>query len=245
MSTTGRRAAHTFPVGTGIAEPSQEPVRVLLVTDVRLYRELLAAALADEGGIELAGSAPCDVAAMAVGMFEPDVVVVDTASVSVPEGLRALAAALPEARMVAVGVPDDDDAVVALLEAGAAGYVTGEQPLQDLVATIEAAAQGLLQCPPRLAAALARRMAALAAGRVRQTNGDGLTPRQREIAMLIAEGLSNKQIARRLSIEHATVKNHVHTILVKLGVSRRDQVASRIQPSGIAVDLGLDPHSNM
>ncbi len=145
MSTTGRRAAHTFPVGTGTAEPSQEPVRVLLVTDVRLYRELLAAALADEGGIELAGSAPCDVAAMAVGMF--DVVVVDTASVSVPEGLRALAAALPEARMVVVGVPDDDDAVVALLEAGAAGYVTGEQPLQDLVATIEAAAQGVLQCP--------------------------------------------------------------------------------------------------
>jgi DNA-binding NarL/FixJ family response regulator len=72
-------------------------------------------------------------------------------------------------------------------------------------------------------------MAALAAGGPRDTNGDGLTARQREIATLIADGLSNKQIARRLSIEHATVKNHVHSILVKLGVSRRDQVGTRLQ----------------
>jgi DNA-binding NarL/FixJ family response regulator len=218
-----------MPTAAGAEDPSPEPVRVLLVTDVRVYRELLAAALAEQDGIELAGSAPCDVAAMAVGMSEPGVVVVDTALVSVPDGLRALATALPEARIVAVGVPDDDDAIVGLLEAGAAGYVTAEQPLPDLVAAVEAAAQGVLRCPPRLAAALARRMSALAAGTTRDTNGNGLTPRQREIANLMAEGLSNKQIARRLSIEHATVKNHVHSILVKLGVSRRDQVATRLQ----------------
>jgi DNA-binding NarL/FixJ family response regulator len=228
MSTTGRLAAGSMPIGAGADDPSPQLVRVLLFTDVRLYRELLAAALAEHDGIELAGSAPCDVAAMAVGMFEPGVVVVDTASVSVPDGLHALAAALPEAKIVAVGVADDDEAVVALLEAGAAGYVTAEQPLPDLVAAIEAAAQGVLRCPPRLSAALARRMAALAAGRLRETNGNGLTPRQHEIATLIAEGLSNKQIARRLSIEHATVKNHVHSILVKLGVSRRDQVGTRL-----------------
>jgi two-component system, NarL family, nitrate/nitrite response regulator NarL len=228
MSTTGRLAAGSMPIGAGADDPSPQLVRVLLFTDVRLYRELLAAALAEHDGIELAGSAPCDVAAMAVGMFEPGVVVVDTASVSVPDGLHALAAALPEAKIVAVGVPDDDEAVVALLEAGAAGYVTAEQPLPDLVAAIEAAVQGVLRCPPRLSAALARRMAALAAGRLRETNGNGLTPRQHEIATLIAEGLSNKQIARRLSIEHATVKNHVHSILVKLGVSRRDQVGTRL-----------------
>jgi two-component system, NarL family, nitrate/nitrite response regulator NarL len=209
-------------------DPLQAPAGVLLVADVRLYRELLAGALADEDGIELAGSASCDVAAMAAGMFQPDVVLVDTASVSVPDGLRALAAALPNASIVAVGVPDDEESVVALLEAGAAGYVTAEQPLADLVAAVEAAMQGELQLPPRMAAALARRMAALAAGENRDTNDDALTPRQREIAVLIADGLSNKQIARRLSIEHATVKNHVHSILVKLAVSRRDQVGPRL-----------------
>jgi DNA-binding NarL/FixJ family response regulator len=122
-------------------------VRVLLIGDVRLYRELLARALADEDGIELAGSAPGDVAAMAVSMFEPGVVVVDAASVSVPHGLRGLAATQPGAKIVVVGVPDDEDAVVALLEAGVAGYVTADQPIAELVGTVEAAASGELQCP--------------------------------------------------------------------------------------------------
>lgn len=227
MNTTGLRAGAT-PTGARAGDASYAPVRVLLVTDVRLFRELLAEALQQEEGIELTGSAPCDVAAMAVEMFHPGVVVVDTASVSVPDGLRALGAALPGAKIVAVGVPDDDESVVGLLEAGASGYVTADQPLSDLVAAVEAAAHGELQCPPRLSAALARRMATLAAGGTRETNGVDLTRRQREIATLIADGLSNKQIARRLSIEHATVKNHVHSILVKLGVTRRDQVAMRL-----------------
>ena len=213
------------------ALPAGQPVRVLLVTDVRLHRELLADALAEHDGIELAGSAPSDVATTAAAMFEPSVVVVNTPSASAADELHAFAVALPDAKIVAVGVPSDDDAIVRILEAGAAGYVTAEQSLPDLIAAVEAAAAGELQCPPRLAAALARRVTALAAGGTRNGsdgNGDGLTPRQREIATLIAEGLSNKQIARSLSIEHATVKNHVHTILSKLGVSRRDQVAGRL-----------------
>jgi two-component system, NarL family, nitrate/nitrite response regulator NarL len=223
-----RGQAGSATTGAGADDRSPHPVRVLLTADVRLYRELLGAALAGQDAIELAGSAPCDVAAIAVGMYEPGVVVVDAASVSVPDGLRALAIAFPEAKIVAVGIPDDDDSVLAVLEAGATGYITPEQPLPDLVAAIEAAAHGELQCPPRVSAALARRMAALAAAGPREATGDGLTAREHEIATLIAEGLSNKQIARRLSIEHATVKNHVHSILVKLGVSRREHVGTRL-----------------
>ena len=220
----------TSPVSdeAGGAAPSGQPVRVLLVTDVRLHRELLADALAEHDGIELAGSAPSDVAATAAAMFEPSVVIVNIASPGTADELHAFAVTLPHAKVVAVGVPNDDDAIVRVLEAGAVGYVTTEQSLPDLIAAVEAAAVGELQCPPRLAAALARRVTALAAGGPDGANGNGLTPRQREIAALMAEGLSNKQIARSLSIEHATVKNHVHTILVKLGVSRRDQVAGRL-----------------
>jgi two-component system nitrate/nitrite response regulator NarL len=229
MTTIGQQAAASR-AAVERAAGSREAVRVLLVGDVRLYRELLAGALGDEPGIELAGSAPGDVAAMAVGMFEPGVVVVDANSVTVPHGMRALAAALPEAEIVVVGVLDEEEAVVSLLEAGVGGYVTSDQPLAELVAAVEAAANGELQCPPSVSAALARRVAALAAGETSDTNGDLLTPRQREIATLIAEGLSNKQIARRLSIQNATVKNHVHNILVVLGVSRRDHVAACLRP---------------
>lgn len=205
----------------------RERVRVLLVSDVRLHRELLADALSGHDGLELAGSAPGDVAATAA-MFAPSVVVVNTAMVAPADELHSLALALPEAKIVALGVPTDDDAIVRILEAGAAGFVTAEQSLPDLVAAVEAAAAGELECPPHLAAALVRRVTALAAGGAREANGNGLTPRQRQIASLIADGLSNKQIARSLSIERATVKNHVHAILIKLGITRRDQVAARL-----------------
>lgn len=225
MNTTGLRGATETgerPLPLGAA------ARVLLVGDVRLYRELLENAVADEEGIEVVGSTSCDVAAMAAGMSAPDVVVVDAASLAIPEGVHALASAHPDAKIVGIGVADDEDSVVALLEAGALGYVTDEQPLTDLVPAVEAAANGELPCPPRISAALARRIAALAARVQGNPGNEALTPRQREIAALIAAGLSNKQIARRLLIEQATVKNHVHSILVKLGVGRRDQVGRRL-----------------
>ena len=222
-------ALRTTPVSAeGRLRPLPATARVLLVGNVRLFRELLKQAFATEPGLEVVGSASSDVAGIAGAMFEPDVVVVDVASLPSPRGMHALAAALPDAGIVGVGVPDDEDLIVALLEAGASGYVTAEQPFAELVAAVEGVSNGELPCPPRLAAALARRIAALAAGGTPAPASGTLTPRQREIASLIADGLSNKQIARRLSIEQATVKNHVHTILVKLGVSRRDQVGPRL-----------------
>jgi len=229
MTTTGQ-AVPSDALGPDVGA-SQAPVRVFVVADVRVYRELLADALASEDGFEVDGSAPGDIAGMAIGMTEPGVVVVDTGSVPGPGGVRALAAAAPTAKIVAVGIPDDERAILALAEAGVAGYVTVEQPLGELVAAVEAAANDELQCSPRVAAALAKRVATLADGRL--GNGDQrLTRREREIAALIADGLLNKQIARRLSIEQATVKNHVHNILAKLGASRRDQVAVLLRTHG-------------
>jgi len=223
---TKRLGAAAIP---SLGRQHRSPVaQVLLVGDVRLFRELLEGAVADEEGLKVVGSASGDVAAMAARMFEPDIVVADSASLSIPDGIQALASALPDAKIVVIGVSDDDDSVVALLEAGATGYVTAEQPFTDLVAAVQAASNGELACPPRLSAALARRVATLAADSRPESGNGPLTPRQREIAALIAAGLSNKQIARRLLIEQATVKNHVHTILVKLGVSGRDQVGARL-----------------
>jgi two-component system nitrate/nitrite response regulator NarL len=199
-------------------------VRVFLVADVRLHRDLLAAALAEEDGIEVAGSAHGDVACLAVGMSNADVVLVDGGSLAGPATVRALVAASPTAKVIVTGLPEDESGVVDLVEAGIAGYATADQALGDVVAAVAAAADGELQCSPRVSAALAERLTALAAARRHRDGGASLTPREREIAALIGDGLSNKQIARRLSIELATVKNHVHNILRKLGVSRRDQI---------------------
>jgi two-component system, NarL family, nitrate/nitrite response regulator NarL len=207
------------------------PIRVFLVADVCVYRELLVDALASEGRIEVAGSTPADVAGMAIRMAEPDVVLVDTSSGSGPQRVWALAAGAPAAKIVAVGIPDDESVVLGLMEAGIAGYITAEQPLGELVEAVEAAANGELKCSPRVSAVLARRVAAQKAEELRGSDAHRLTQREREIAALIAEGLSNKQIARRLSIERATAKNHVHNILAKLRVDHRGEVATLFRAS--------------
>jgi len=226
--TTAARELRTL---RGAQEGGVRAIRVFLVADVCVYRELLGAALENEERIDLAGNTPGDVASMAIAMSEPSVVLVDASAAIGLARVRALAAAAPAAKIIAIGLPDDEAVQLEFVEAGVAGYVTAEQPLPELVEAVEAAANGELRCSPRLAAALAERLAALKAG-APSTNGNlRLTRRQREIAGLISEGLSNKQIARRLSIQQATVKNHVHNIFAKLGLSHRDEVAMLVRTS--------------
>jgi two-component system nitrate/nitrite response regulator NarL len=228
MTTAHEAAAPTEGRGSGLHD---RPIPVFLVADVCVYRELLVEALADQEGLEVVGGTPADIASMAIGMAEPAVVLLDASSGSAPARVQALAAAVPAARIVAVGVRDDEAALLGLVEAGVAGYVTAEQPLEELIEAVVAAANGELRCSPRVSGALARRVVALKAELPVEPGERRLTRRQQEIATLISEGLSNKQIARRLSIEQATVKNHVHNILSKLGVSHRDDVTPFIRTS--------------
>lgn len=212
---------------------SGEPIRVLVVSDVRVYRDLLAAALEDEQGIELASSIPGDVASLEIGVAEPDVVLVDASSDPAPR-VRALAAAAGTAKTVAVGIPDDESAQLELIEAGVAGYVTSEQPLADVAETVRAVSNGELNCSPRLSAALAERVAAVQGLAPHGDLDRKLTRRENEVAALVSQGLSNKQVARRLSIQQATVKNHVHNILAKLGLAQRDEIAALLNASTLA-----------
>src|SRR5439155_827652 len=104
-----------------------------------------------------------------------------------------------------------------------------EASIDDLVTVIESVARGEAICSPRVAAGLLRRVAALAAGHGGDLPRAQLTNREREIVRLIDNGLSNKEIARALGIEVATVKNHVHNILEKLQVHRRGEAAARVR----------------
>ena len=114
-------------------------------------------------------------------------------------------------------------------EAGAAGYLLRSDPLVELVAVIGSVARGETRCSPRVAAALLRRVATLSHERRHQAEPTRLTAREREVLQLVDDGLSNKQIARRLSIELRTVKNHVHHILEKFQVHRRAEAAARFR----------------
>jgi DNA-binding NarL/FixJ family response regulator len=195
--------------------------RVLVVSGVCLYRHGLATMLGRQRAIEAVTTAADVVEAS--GLDPPDVVLLDTVGVDVREAVRAL----PGVPVVALTVPNREQELLAYTEAGVAGLVTVEASVKELVATIESAARGEALCSPTLAAALMRRLAARASFEVESL--PVLTTREREIVDLIDEGFSNKQIALQLRIELATVKNHVHNILGKLGVARRGEAAALVR----------------
>jgi two-component system nitrate/nitrite response regulator NarL len=203
---------------------------VLVVGDIRLYREGLALILRDAPGFEPVGTAG-DVAS-AVGVFRktrPNVVLLDAAMADTVEAVRALVEAEPEMRVVVLGVDEQESEVIAYAEAGVSGYVTRAADTAALCDVLRTVARGGTLCSPEVTATLLRRVATLSAQRTQPRTTSRLTLREREIVELMRSGLTNKEIAQRLCIEVATVKNHVHNILDKLDVRRRGDVATVIR----------------
>jgi two-component system nitrate/nitrite response regulator NarL len=204
-------------------------IRVLVISGICLYREGLTEMLDRTGAISVVASASDvrDGLTLWNGLDEPpDVILLDTVPADAEVSIRALLAAIPDARVVALTVPNHESEILAVAEAGIAGFVTSDASVAELVAAIESVAKGEALCTPSVAAALMRRLSALARSWAEADPIQPLTTREREILELIDEGLSNKQIAQRLRIELPTVKNHVHHILGKLGVHRRAEAAA-------------------
>ena len=212
------------------SEVTTEPTRVFVVAEIRLYREGLAELLGHRPGLAVAGTAAgLDEALRGARAARPDVVLLDMAMLDGIATARTLARVSPDARVVALAVPESERHVIACAEAGIVGYVSREASLADLVAAIEGAARGEAHCSPRMVASLLRRLGALSLERSGDEPRAHLTARELEIVGLIDRGLSNKEIAQALCIGLPTVKNHVHHILEKLGAERRSQAAARVR----------------
>lgn len=198
---------------------------------VRAFRESLAASVAATGKVRVVGtSAPGPRLAQKVNELGADVVLLDMGIDDALGTLRSLVEALPQARVMAVALPKAD--LIACAEAGAAGFALADAPLDEIVAATEGVVRGELYCSPEIAAALLGRVAALASMQHAQT-ASPLTVRELEIVELLEERLSNKEIAKRLSIEPSTVKNHVHNILDKLGVATRADAVAEARRQGL------------
>ena len=146
----------------------------------------------------------------------------------------------PRVRVVVMGIPRSEAAVVRAAEAGALGFVLSDQSIEEALAAIRAAVNGEARIAPGVAPVLMDRLAKLKAS-VSDADTTGrryaeLTPREREVLELIAHGLTNQQIAERLVVEVGTVKNHVHSILEKLDKHTRVEAAGYLRslPSGLA-----------
>jgi two-component system nitrate/nitrite response regulator NarL len=220
-------AAITPPVGLGEVV---EIVNILLIVGTRFYREGLAEALGREASIRVVGTATAAADALTrVKSLTPDVILLDTRVAGMLDLVRTLMAASPTSRVVALALPERDSEVLTCIEAGASGYVTEDASVADLVAIVLGVARGEMRCSPRITGTLLHRVAALASGHGHTPPLRSLTARELEVLKLLDEGLSNKQIARRLNIEVATVKNHVHHILEKLHVDRRTEATAYLR----------------
>ncbi|MFC4058099.1 response regulator [Planomonospora corallina] len=208
-------------------------IRVLLVDDHTGFRSGLRALLSGAEGIEVADEAASGEQALAlVGRAQPDVVLMD---LTMP-GMGGVAATErlvrdhPHVRVVVLSMSDDDDAVFAAMRAGARGYVLKGARKAELVRSVQAAAEGEAIFSPAIAA----RMAAYFAERERAEPAlPELTPREREILALVAEHLTNPQIAARLGLSQKTVRNHVSAVFAKLQVADRAQAIMRAREAGL------------
>jgi DNA-binding NarL/FixJ family response regulator len=222
--------------------PPDAPIRVLLVEDHQVVAESLSALLADYPDLRVLGWVPTVAAAIdAVQRSEPDVILLDF---RLPDGSGAQAAAKirerrPRAAIVFLSADESDDAVTAAVEAGAAGYLLKSVPSDELVRAIHRAAQGEILIPAqRLAELLARRRAVARQRAEYARLTASLTPREREILGLMAEGMDNRALAHHLHIEYSTVRSHVRKVLLKLGARSQLEAVAKATESGIVPFAG-------
>jgi DNA-binding NarL/FixJ family response regulator len=212
------------------AGDSEHPsVRVLVVDDHDLFRTGLSSLLSAESGIEVVAQASRGkMAVRLAGELQPDVVLMDVRmpDLSGSEATRQIVDGNPEVRVLALTVSSEDADVASALQAGATGFLTKDTPIDSLIVAIRAAAIG--------AAWLSPAAADVVLGQIRNTAPESehelapieqLSPRELEVLRLISFGMENAEIAAKLAISPRTVKNHVSSILGKLGLPSRLQAA--------------------
>jgi two-component system, NarL family, response regulator DevR len=209
------------------SEPTRV-IRLLVVDDHEVVRQGLVALLDRRAGFQVVAEAGTVEEAIAQArLHQPDIVVMD---VRLPDGsgveaCREIRAELPETRVIMLTSFPDDEAVLSAIVAGAAGYLLKQIRARDLVAALEAVGRGESLLDPAVTERVLERVRRIASG---QGNDElsVLTPQERKILMLVAEGKTNKQIAADVFLSDKTVKNYVSSILSKLNLERRAQAAA-------------------
>jgi DNA-binding NarL/FixJ family response regulator len=219
----GSELARVLAEGHGILGDT----RVLIVDDSTLYREYLAGVVVAHGLVNPSVAWDLPSLITAIETTKPRVILLNTATRDSTMLLRHALTLSPTVRVIVLGMSEDDESeIVACAEAGVAGYHLRTESLGDLLVLIHQVAAGEALCSPRVSAILLRRLSALASQRQRVQKELILTAREAQILEMLELGLSNREIADQLCIAVHTVKNHVHSLLTKLGVSTRAQAVA-------------------
>ena len=205
--------------------PPETPVRVLLVDDHELVRTGIRGMLAGDRGISVVGDAGTGTAAIAQAKkLQPDVVLLDARLPDMPgdEVCRRLLGTTPELTVVILTTFAEDDLVRRCVRAGARGYLLKDIARLDLGRSLRAVMRGEAVIDSEVAPTV---LAAARQASVLSETDEILNPRQREVLRLVAEGLSNREIAARTHLSEYTVKGYVEEILERLGARNRVHAA--------------------
>ncbi len=214
-------------------------IRVLIADDQTVVREGLATLLAATDGVEVVGGARDGEEAVSMAALRrPDVVLMDLRMPRCDgvEATRRLTAEQPEVRVVVLTTYADDSSVFAALQAGARGYLTKDAGAAEIAQAIRTVHAGDALLDPSVQRRLLESLRAPAATVAPAPPGplpDGLTQREAEVLGLIAEGLSNQEIAARLHVSETTVKTHINNLFSKTGVRDRAQAVGYAYGHGL------------
>ncbi|MFG2826894.1 response regulator [Streptomyces sp. NPDC048434] len=215
-------------------------IRVLLADDEEMVRHGVRLILRHADGIEVVGEAANGVEAVRLGAeHRPDVVLLDV-RMPVVDGLAAvesLVALQPAPQVVMLTTFGDEENVIRALRAGATGFLLKDDGPQELISAVRAAAAGDAVLSPGVTGTVVRRMLSCGGAGAGATSADrrvaGLTGREREVLVMLGEGLSNLEIGSRLHIGVGTVKTHVGSILGKTGCGSRVHAALLAHQAGL------------
>ncbi len=208
-----------------------KPIRILIAEDQTLMRQGLKTILELEAGFEVAGEAEDGKSAVKLALqLHPDIILMD---VQMPQmnGVEATAAicrAWPQARVIILTTFDRDDYVFDGVRAGAVGYLLKDVPARKLVETIRCVHAGEVFIQPEIASRTLRAALRPEGGLI-----EPLSDREREVLVMLAQGIPNKEIADKLHIAEGTVKNHVSNILGKLQAQNRTEAADIARRRGL------------
>lgn len=214
-------------------------IRLLLVDDQAMFREGLRLILSRQTDFEIVGEAGDGLAAFGLlRRINPDVILMDLRMPNLGgvEATRRIMAEAPSVRVIVLTTFEEDEEVFAALRAGAAGFLLKDSPSEKLCEAIRLAARGETWLQPSVAAKLVAEFGRLAPRPPPFSNGglsELLTSRELDVLRCLADGMSNKEIGRRLAISEGTAKNHMSQILGKLQVLDRTQAALRARELGL------------
>ncbi len=210
------------------ADQPDRPLRLLVVDDHEVVRQGLVSLLDRRAEYEVVAQAGSVAESIALaGRYEPDLVIMD---VRLPDGsgieaCREIRAARPETRVVMLTSYPDEEAVLSAIIAGASGYLLKQIRGRDLVTALEAVGRGESLLDSAVTEKVLERVRRMASGGATDELAD-LTTQERKILLLVADGMTNKEIAAEVFLSDKTVKNYVSSILSKLNLQRRTQAAA-------------------